>query len=74
MNFENKQMKSSHAINNPFMPPLASPVHLKAARMNEIIDQVMESSFYDENLDKYNSNQTSQDTGPRYNHETHKPK
>ena len=51
INFENKQIKSSYAINNPFLPPLASPVHHKAARMNEIIDQVMESSFYEDTND-----------------------
>lgn len=48
-------MKSSYAINNPFMPPMASPVHHKAAKMNEIIDQVMESSFYEDSSLNYSS-------------------
>ncbi|CDW80011.1 UNKNOWN [Stylonychia lemnae] len=74
-NFEHKNMKSSYAINNPFMPPLQSPLHQKAARMNEIIDSVMESSFYDDALDNYNSNQNSAIyIGPVYNHDNHKSK
>eukprot|EP00347_Sterkiella_histriomuscorum_P013006 403366373 len=74
INFENKQMKSSYAINNPFMQPLASPLHQKAARMNEIIDQVMESSIYEDNFDSYTSNQETIEVGPTYNIQQHKCK
>lgn len=38
INFESKNMKSSHAIQQPFMPPLASPMAHKAAKINEMID------------------------------------
>lgn len=31
-------MKSSYAINNPYLPPILTPMQHKAAKFNEIID------------------------------------
>lgn len=41
INFESKNMQSSYAINNPYMPPMASPAAHKAQRLNELIENVL---------------------------------
>jgi hypothetical protein len=40
MHFESKNLKSTHAINNPYMPPLVSPISTKVNRINSMLMQV----------------------------------
>ena len=55
MNFESSQKKSTYAINNPHLPPLVSPIHERATRLGEILDQVIDSNVFNDNLDAANA-------------------
>jgi hypothetical protein len=71
LNFESAHKKSSHAVNNPHLPPLVSPVHDRASRMVEICQQVENSSvFSNDNIDDGTFNNTK----AQYKHDLHKSK
>lgn len=50
-------MQSNFAINNPHKAPMASPIYHKAAKFNELINQVLDSalSSYDDSSIDINS-------------------
>mmetsp|Transcript_41773 Transcript_41773/g.40121 ORF Transcript_41773/g.40121 Transcript_41773/m.40121 type:complete len:112 (+) Transcript_41773:1361-1696(+) len=76
INFESKNMQSSHAINNPFMPQMGTPLFQKAARINAVISQVLEysQSSMDDSIIEYQSKVSPDSLIQQYNIEAHKPK
>jgi hypothetical protein len=67
LDFQNKRLKLSHAVQNPHQPPLVSPVHNHLRAVNNLIQDAFQSLEEDNEL-LYNSSPLFE---PKYHFEKH---